>query len=62
LLNLERVGVEWTDLRESKRPLSRILWGEIKAISRILWWYKILGFQQRKLLHVRAKALNLEPQ
>ena len=43
LLNyrVKEIPVQWTDLRESKRTLRRILWGEIKAITKILLLYKL---------------------
>ena len=34
-------GVVWTDIRESKRSLRRILFGELKAIVKILWTYRV---------------------
>ena len=54
-------GVEWCDLRESKRTLRRILFGELVAISRILWTYKVLASRQRKILKAEASRLRAEP-
>jgi hypothetical protein len=33
--------VEWTDIRESKRPLRLILLNEIRSFCRIFWTYKL---------------------
>ncbi len=52
-------GVEWTDLRESKRSLRRILWGEIVAISHILVKYKLFASKRRQWLHNMADKLTI---
>lgn len=36
-------GVIWKDLRESKRTLRRILWGEVIAIVKVVFYYRVLG-------------------
>lgn len=51
-------GVKWTDLRESKRTLRRILFGELKAISKILWTYKLGAATQRKILKARYSEVS----
>lgn len=35
--------VVWTDVRESKRSLKRILMGEVRSLILIVWRYKIMG-------------------
>lgn len=50
---VQEKGVVWTDLRESKRSLRRILWGEIKAISKILVLYKVCAAQRVQKLIAR---------
>lgn len=40
---VQEQGVVWTDLRESKRSLKRILWGEMVAITKIIFKYKIFS-------------------
>jgi dolichyl-phosphate beta-glucosyltransferase len=49
-------GVQWTDIRESKRSLSRIFWGEVKAIGRILTKYHLFRNSQKKMLHKLSQA------
>ncbi|MCC6276285.1 MAG: glycosyltransferase [Oligoflexia bacterium] len=49
-MRVQECGVVWTDLRESKRTLRRILVGELIAMCRILWTYKIQASQSRKRL------------
>ncbi|MDZ4676538.1 MAG: glycosyltransferase [Oligoflexia bacterium] len=44
-------GVQWTDIRESKRSLSRIFVGEVKAIGRIMVKYHLFRSTQREILH-----------
>jgi glycosyltransferase involved in cell wall biosynthesis len=58
---VQEQGVQWSDLRESKRTLRRILFGEIVAIIRILWTYKVLAAQQRKRLRAEASRLSATP-
>ncbi len=55
-MNVVEYGVEWSDLRESKRKLSRILAGEIISIVRILVTYKLAPSQQRKKLKDRSES------
>lgn len=47
-------GVVWKDIRESKRSLRRILLGEMRAIFKILFVYKIMGGRQKKLLNYKS--------
>jgi dolichyl-phosphate beta-glucosyltransferase len=56
---VEECGVKWTDLRESKRSLRRILFGELKAICRILLKYKLFPATQRKSLEQVASRYPL---
>lgn len=49
-LKVKEKGVVWTDLRESKRSLRRILWGEIKALIAILWHYKVMAIRRKRIL------------
>ena len=46
-------GVEWTDVRKSKRTLRRIFVGEVLSMARIILNYKILPGRQRKRLEER---------
>ncbi len=54
---VEEIGVQWEDLRESKRSLRRILWGELTAISKILIHYKI--FPSTQLLNLKEISKRL---
>lgn len=51
---VEEHGVVWQDLRESKRSLRRILVGELRAISSIVYHYKLFGARQRRKLREPA--------
>lgn len=49
-LRVEEQAVQWQDVRESKRRLSRIIVGDLKAITRIVVNYRIFGSNRiRKL-------------
>jgi dolichyl-phosphate beta-glucosyltransferase len=48
-IRVHEQGVVWTDIRESKRSLRRILLGEMKAILRILWTYRVKRSAKRAL-------------
>ncbi|HRK01273.1 MAG TPA: glycosyltransferase [Oligoflexia bacterium] len=50
-------GVEWCDTRESKRSLKRILIGDLKAITRIMWHYGVFEKKQIKDLRRFEKTL-----
>jgi glycosyltransferase involved in cell wall biosynthesis len=50
---LER-GVDWHDTRESKRRLSRILAGDLKALAAIIYHYRIFGGEQLRKLRKAA--------
>jgi dolichyl-phosphate beta-glucosyltransferase len=52
---VEECGVKWTDLRESKRSLKRILLGEMIAITRVLIKYKLFAAYQRRSLRRMAE-------
>jgi glycosyltransferase involved in cell wall biosynthesis len=49
-LRVEECGVDWVDLRESKRPLRRILAGEIVSILKILATYKLRPNTRKEML------------
>jgi len=53
-INVIEYGVEWVDIRESKRKLSRILVEDIISMVRILINYKLAPSKQRKRLVERA--------
>ena len=57
-LRVTELGVVWNDVRESKRSLRRILWGELKSMTAILFHYKLLSGIQAKKLKVAAEKLN----
>ena len=52
-MNVVECGVEWVDVRKSKRTLRRILGGEILAMFRILISYKLMPNRQKKNLEER---------
>jgi glycosyltransferase involved in cell wall biosynthesis len=54
-MHVEECGIEWTDVRESKRALKRILLGELFSMVKILFNYTFLpGKQKRKLEERRS--------
>ncbi len=55
-LRVTELGVVWNDVRESKRSLRRILWGELKSMSAILLHYKLFAGDQAKKLKARHQA------
>lgn len=46
--SVKEFGVVWTDVRESKRTLRRILMGEIAAIGKIIFRYRLSHFNLNK--------------
>ena len=60
LLNLRvtEQGVIWNDLRESKRSLKRIFWGEVKSMSAILVHYKLFAGKRIQKLKLAAEKLH----
>ncbi len=55
-LRVQEKGVIWTDLRESKRSLRRILWGEMVAITKIIFKYKFSPGTQKAVLRKLSEA------
>lgn len=57
-LRVREQGVVWTDIRESKRSLRRILWGEIKAFLKILYFYKLRARSMKKFLRKKLESIK----
>lgn len=57
-LRVHEQGVVWTDIRESKRSLRRILIGELKSFVRICYRYKVCAFPEARRLRRRVKQLQ----
>ncbi|MBI3555560.1 MAG: glycosyltransferase [Deltaproteobacteria bacterium] len=58
MLRVTELGVVWSDVRESKRSLRRILWGELKSIGAIVLHYKLFSETQARKLKLAAEKIH----